>query len=185
MPRGVRLTTHPHIVPRSWMSRSYTSSPSAPPWCVVWLLYLWIGGHIKINITETVREDGSNSCRLGTSDFIAVMKLWLPQHSWSTKYASAGEELHVPFTLCCSYWWGKNTSLNFGHQQAYCSSPRWPIRMENHGKMISRGKDSWFIHHRSLLIQPPQSSSSESEGIWGRKCWILPTNHLFHTRRVL
>jgi hypothetical protein len=25
--RGVMLTTHPHLVPRSWMSRSYTSSP--------------------------------------------------------------------------------------------------------------------------------------------------------------
>jgi hypothetical protein len=27
--RGVALTTHPHLVPRSWMSRSYTSSPWA------------------------------------------------------------------------------------------------------------------------------------------------------------
>jgi hypothetical protein len=26
--RGVTLTTHPHLVPRSRMSRSYTSSPS-------------------------------------------------------------------------------------------------------------------------------------------------------------
>jgi hypothetical protein len=26
-PRGVTLTTHPHLVPRSSMSRSYTSSP--------------------------------------------------------------------------------------------------------------------------------------------------------------
>jgi hypothetical protein len=25
--RGVTLTTHPHLVPRSWMSRSHTSSP--------------------------------------------------------------------------------------------------------------------------------------------------------------
>jgi hypothetical protein len=29
--RGVMLTTHPHLVPRSRMSRSYTSSPVAPP----------------------------------------------------------------------------------------------------------------------------------------------------------
>jgi hypothetical protein len=39
--RGVTLTTHPHLVPRSWMW-SYTSSP--PPTrlhrCVVRLLYL-------------------------------------------------------------------------------------------------------------------------------------------------
>jgi hypothetical protein len=26
--RGVTLTTHPHLVPRSWISRSYSSSPS-------------------------------------------------------------------------------------------------------------------------------------------------------------
>jgi hypothetical protein len=30
------LTTHPHLVPRSRMSRSYTySPPQSPPWCVV------------------------------------------------------------------------------------------------------------------------------------------------------
>jgi hypothetical protein len=29
--RGVTLTTHPHLIPKSWMSRSYTSSPPAPP----------------------------------------------------------------------------------------------------------------------------------------------------------
>jgi hypothetical protein len=28
--RGVTLTTHPHLVPRSIMSRSYTSSPPKP-----------------------------------------------------------------------------------------------------------------------------------------------------------
>jgi hypothetical protein len=28
--RGVTLTTHPHLVPRSWMNRSYTSSPLLP-----------------------------------------------------------------------------------------------------------------------------------------------------------
>jgi hypothetical protein len=37
--RGVTLTTHPHIVPRSGMSRSYTSSPpQAPSWRVEELL---------------------------------------------------------------------------------------------------------------------------------------------------
>jgi hypothetical protein len=41
--RGVTLTTHPHLVPRSRMSRSYTSSrPQAPPWRVAGLLYLYI-----------------------------------------------------------------------------------------------------------------------------------------------
>jgi hypothetical protein len=30
--RGVMLTTHSHLVPRSWMSRIYTSSPLMPPY---------------------------------------------------------------------------------------------------------------------------------------------------------
>jgi hypothetical protein len=34
--RGVTLTTHPYPVPRSRMSRSYTSSPSLPPIGVLW-----------------------------------------------------------------------------------------------------------------------------------------------------
>jgi hypothetical protein len=37
--RGVTLTTHTHLVPKSIMSRSYTSPPKAPPWRVVGLLY--------------------------------------------------------------------------------------------------------------------------------------------------
>jgi hypothetical protein len=38
--RGVTLTTHPHLVQRSWMSRSYISSPpQAPPWRVEGLLW--------------------------------------------------------------------------------------------------------------------------------------------------
>jgi hypothetical protein len=37
--RGVTLTTHPHLVPSSWMIRSYTSSPLRLHKCVVGLLY--------------------------------------------------------------------------------------------------------------------------------------------------
>jgi hypothetical protein len=37
--RGVMLTTHPHLVPRLRMSRSYTCSPHAPPLRVVRSLY--------------------------------------------------------------------------------------------------------------------------------------------------
>jgi hypothetical protein len=38
--RGVTLTTHPRLVPRSLMSRSYTSFPLCASICVVGLLYL-------------------------------------------------------------------------------------------------------------------------------------------------
>jgi hypothetical protein len=37
--RGVTLTTHPHLMPRSWMSRSCNSSPLHLHTCVVGLLY--------------------------------------------------------------------------------------------------------------------------------------------------
>jgi hypothetical protein len=36
--RGVTLTTHPHLVPRTRMSRSYTSSPPSDTWRVAGLL---------------------------------------------------------------------------------------------------------------------------------------------------
>jgi hypothetical protein len=34
--RGVMLTTHPHLVPRWWMSKSYTSSPPCASIRVLW-----------------------------------------------------------------------------------------------------------------------------------------------------
>jgi hypothetical protein len=38
--RDVTLTTHPHPVPRSWMSRSYISSPSCASINVLWDCFL-------------------------------------------------------------------------------------------------------------------------------------------------
>jgi hypothetical protein len=35
-PRGMTLTTHPYLVPRSWMSRSYTFSPPCTSIGVLW-----------------------------------------------------------------------------------------------------------------------------------------------------
>jgi hypothetical protein len=62
--RGVTLTTHPHLVPRSWMSRSYTPlPPSASMTCngtslLVFTFYLPIlchkyyqlGGHVNMSV---------------------------------------------------------------------------------------------------------------------------------------
>jgi hypothetical protein len=51
----------------------------------------------------------------------------------------------------------KTTSLNCGHQRAYCSSPG-NINMENHGGMISTGKtDSsttalWLSYQKNHLV---------------------------------
>jgi hypothetical protein len=41
-------------------------------------------------------------------------------------------------------------SLNCGHWQAYCSPPRWYMRMENHNGMImSTEENSWLVHQFS------------------------------------
>jgi hypothetical protein len=40
--RGVTLSTHLHLVPRSGMSRSYISCPPAPPWRVAGLLCFFL-----------------------------------------------------------------------------------------------------------------------------------------------
>jgi hypothetical protein len=51
--------------------------------------------------------------------------------------------------------WGETTSLNCGHQQAYCSSLRWYMSMENHsGMMMWTEENSWLFHQRSLAILP-------------------------------
>jgi hypothetical protein len=39
--RGVTLTTHPLLMARPRMSRSYASSPQAPPWSIAALLYVF------------------------------------------------------------------------------------------------------------------------------------------------
>jgi hypothetical protein len=57
---------------------------------------------------------------------------------------------------CCSRRWGETISLNCGHQQAYCSSSRWYMSVENHGGMILTGENWWarrktcphFVHHK-------------------------------------
>jgi hypothetical protein len=51
--RGVMLTTHLHLMPRSWMSRSYTSSPpQAPTWRIAGLLYCGCSCHYWWTIYE-------------------------------------------------------------------------------------------------------------------------------------
>jgi hypothetical protein len=64
---------------------------------------------------------------------------------------------------CCR--WSETTSLNCGHQLAYCSSPRWHLYMSiEHGGMISTGENSWFVHQSSLAILPAESHSRKSGG---------------------
>jgi hypothetical protein len=126
-------------------------------------LYGWkhSASHCKNHLVNTVQ--GSNPCLFRES------------------YQSNKRQMQI-YCLCR---WGETTSLNCGHQEAYCSSARWYTRMntEGHGGIISTGENSWlFTRYIWQLYQ--QSPSSE----WGsgrKECWILPTKYLFHTLRVL
>jgi hypothetical protein len=64
-------------------------------------------------------------------------------------------------------WWpcrrGETTSLNSGHQRACCTPPSWYINVENHGGVMSTGKNSWFVYQSSLAILPAESSGSGRE----------------------
>jgi hypothetical protein len=53
----------------------------------------------------------------------------------------------------------ETTSLNRGHQRAYCSSPRWYMCVENLGEvMIPTGENTWHVHQSSLAILSAESS---------------------------
>jgi hypothetical protein len=69
--RGMMLTTHPHLVPRSWMSRSYTSPPQAPSWRVEGLLYFY--PTCTVHVDET-RESGiTKDFKLCTAHRYAIL----------------------------------------------------------------------------------------------------------------
>jgi hypothetical protein len=73
------LTTHPHLVPRSWMSRSYTSSPppQAPPWRVKGLLYFTLYQE-KIPARNAINAHAQD---FAASDelLLAILKAFIPQ----------------------------------------------------------------------------------------------------------
>jgi hypothetical protein len=65
--RSVTLTTHPHLVPRSWMSRSYTSSPpSASMACSGTAFYPIILLERLRKINEILRVSGQRFRRRGS-----------------------------------------------------------------------------------------------------------------------
>jgi hypothetical protein len=51
--RGVTLTTNPHLVSRSWMSRSYTSSSPCATISVLWACFVFI---TDMYTTETIER---------------------------------------------------------------------------------------------------------------------------------
>jgi hypothetical protein len=87
------LTTHPHLVPRSWMSRSYTSSlPQAPPWRVDGLLYFFTGflqsnfcfTELTLYAWRLMLKRQKNDYTLASSPFVSLMT-W--NGRWNTPWA--------------------------------------------------------------------------------------------------
>jgi hypothetical protein len=76
--------------------------------------------------------------------------------------------------------WGETTSLNCGHQRACCSSPTWYISIEKHGRIISAGKISWFVHQSYLAIYRLSRRSKAGETGEGNDEFCLKM-YLFHT----
>jgi hypothetical protein len=71
--RGLTLTTHPHLVPRSWMSRSYTFSPPAPPSVNCGLLYLY-SFRSKTLVHRQWKSEQSYKCMCIRSCFISTSR---------------------------------------------------------------------------------------------------------------
>jgi hypothetical protein len=71
-------------------------------------------------------------------------------------------------------------SLNCGHQQDYCSSPRWYMSIENQSGMIMTAEYFWFVHKRPLAIIIEESSSNKAGGIGRENNECCLTKNLFH-----
>jgi hypothetical protein len=66
----------------------------------------------------------------------------------------------IDWLIDWSCWWGETTSLNCGHQQAYCSSPRWYMRTMEEWYWQRNTPDS---STRALWQSYQQSSTSKQE----------------------
>jgi hypothetical protein len=64
--------------------------------------------------------------------------------------------------LCCLCWWDETMSLSSGHQQAYCSSPRWYMSIKSHGGMILTGKTE---EHREKPVPVPRCPPQIPHGL--------------------
>jgi hypothetical protein len=78
---GVTLTTHPHLVPRSWMSRSYNSPPGSPYVCfwTDFLMYVSNTEHgccIEIGLLVLVTRNTFSS-HVNTASHIWCFDVWI------------------------------------------------------------------------------------------------------------
>jgi hypothetical protein len=74
--------------------------------------------------------------------------------------------LKVSCLMILRWWqclWGEITSLNCGHQVAYCSSLRWYVSMGNRDGIMSTEDNNWFVHKSTVTVLPEESSGSKQE----------------------
>jgi hypothetical protein len=78
---------------------------------------------------------------------------------------------------CCSCRWGETMSLNCGHQQTYCSSPRY-MSLESHGGMILTEENRKTRRRTCLSATLSTTNPTRTNpGLGGKR---PATNHLSH-----
>jgi hypothetical protein len=77
--------------------------------------------------------------------------------------------------------WVQITSLNCGHQRAYCSSPKSYMSMECHGEMVLMGKlknlEKIYLSATVFTTNPAWTALGANPGLHGER---PATNHLIH-----
>jgi hypothetical protein len=100
---------------------------------------------------------------------VGILGAWADDKSHTIQVSNE----HTVCMLWSCRWWGETISLNYGHQWAYCSSPRWYMSMENCGGYdIDRVK--LLIHPSELAGNPSSSHLAASRGNGQREWWIWP-----------
>jgi hypothetical protein len=82
----------------------------------------------------------------------------------------AGDRFYIGRSIIDHVDGSDNTSPNCGHRRAYCSSPRWYTRMENHDEMIMSAEEKPLTRPTELSGNRTSSHLGASRAN-GRKEW--------------
>jgi hypothetical protein len=100
--QGVTLTTHPHLVPRSWMSRSYTSSPPVPQQvcCGTAFIVKFSSVHTVLDHVSTVAGLTTAVTALPCPACITFTKQWQVDKERFSVYSTRINIYKVTLNLC-------------------------------------------------------------------------------------